>query len=360
MNSTKKIISLLGILAILIALFFVSLSLRDKSRTNLQRNNSGQSNEHGFYTVENKDLGYKFELSDEFFSKYQEEHHGLTTYYKLPTKDIKWNTNGTLYADVFAVTAYSKLEVEKDRKTCETKHGEPFQCEWYDNASGENNFYYFVVSPTQDPPDDFIASGVVGEGLTAGRVMQTFNIQEPPKTFTYENLNKGYSFNYPSYLSSDNNEVVNSLGLPFSTDKIFTPEPGLSWVLPIKYCALSGQCQPNTLNYAIVLGQLDFTEAQLLKTPIAKSLTKLLVGDQTVYEYQEGAEGEGIIYQFVLNESAGPQTSPKVFVVALKYLDETVNHAYDGEANFISFNTQKKIVTNIIKSLEFQTSINKE
>ncbi len=360
MNNIKKVLSLLAILVILIALYFVSLKLRDQSRTNLQRNNSGQSDLQGTYQIENKELGYKFELTDKFFSRYQEERHGLTTYYKVPTKDIKWNADGTIYADVFAITAIPKPEVEKFGKICDGRSKELSRCELLNNNDGKNNFYYFVVTPTQDPPSDFIESGIVDEGLKFAKAMQTFDITGTPTNFVYENLAKGYSFTYPSYLSNENNDAVNSIGLPFVINKNFYPEPGLSLTLPIKYCALSGKCQPSTVNLAIALGQIDLTEAQLLKTPISQSLIKSLVGGQTVYRYEEGAEGEGIIYNFVLNESNGPKVSPKIFVVALRYIDETVNRAYADQTTFIPFGKQKQIVSNIIKSLEFQTPINKQ
>jgi hypothetical protein len=187
--------------------------------------------------------------------------------------------------------------------------------------------------------------------------MEIFDIASEPKLFMHENLSSGYKLSYPSNLLDRIPDSLN-FSIPIDDSGPFYPNPGLSYSLPIKYCSLSGECQPTTLNFAIITGQLELTQTQLLKTPIAKSLTKLLVGDNTVYQYQEGAEGEGIIYNFVLNESAGPQTSPKIFVVALKYLDETVVATYARQKSFIKFSEQKEITNKLIKSLEFSIPIN--
>lgn len=337
--NTKKIISLVVLLIVLVALFVGSLYLRNK---NSEKFEQISNNNNGLYTS-NAELGYEFTIANQNIDGWEEERQGYQTWYYLPTTDRDWNKDGNFYSVVYSVTAIPKAEVEKSRKICDNNQQESwYECVAFTHTIGENNLYTFVSIPAQDAPQDFVDSMII-ENVTnqIKTTFKTFNVSNP-QVLSYDYKKSGFGIKASTDLSTDYSASDN-ISLPFETDK-FSQDIGLSKILPIQYCGLSGECQPTTTNYAVTVGLLDLTETQLLAFPIADDFTKVNRNLATIYEYSQGAEGEGINYFFLVMPDS------KIFVVAHRYLDETTNLRYKNVKNFTTYKKQTENVAMIVEN----------
>jgi hypothetical protein len=366
--STKKILTFIGVLLILLVLFAGSVYLKNRhtSTRPTQENNTSQN---GVYTVDNEELGYKFEISDKYFGvnnkTYQEIRNGYLTSYYLKTTDPEWTKDGKNYAEVLTIGAVTKREANLKKPVCAKNNikllDTPFDCLIFDQPLGSNKYLYFVVYPhTEEYPKDLSEikiSEAIDEAL---KNIQIYDPVSEPLTLKYNSYEYGFEFSYPSYIDrafwdpAKNEELGAQIELPREIDNNQTniSEKVLLHTLPIQYCALSGECRPTTLNFAINVGYTGKTLKQLRESDGGKSLTQKTIGDKLTYVYEIGAEGEGIIYYF----TEGPNN--KMYVVALRYLNEQIVTKYKTASGFTSFEEQKTTAENIIKNLNFQTPLN--
>ncbi len=160
---------------------------------------------------------------------------------------------------------------------------------------------------------------------------------------TYTNKTAGYSFNYPTDLFVQSKQTI---VLPHNNQKITVDE--FRHEIPVEYCALSGVCTPTTMNMKWGSAQLAIDRAQLLKSAIAAELVEKTINDFTVYEYAIGAEGEGIIYEYI--EQAGKP----LLLMYRTYMDENILTKYKTITNkgYIGIKDQEQIFNTIIGSLD--------
>ena len=344
MKNLKKWIIIGTILAVAaIAVLIYCVAFKNRS------NSDSETNLHGFYTIENKDFGYKFEMSDEYFRGYQESRQGYSTTYSIPIGD------GGL-DDIFAITAIPLEVARENEKLCAAgKESHPIQCVDYENSIGKNNYFYFDFRGSQQ-------SELLGMGDKEAQLFETineavksklefFDIANKPNTLTYIDKREGYEYQYPAFINNSflENQSL-QIAFDFGKDGATSMSQGFIKDIPIKYCAPSGKCTPTTRNFNITVGSIFISEQQLLKSEIGKSLTKIKIEDYTIYLYKEGAEGEGIDYYFAVSPLPNLIT-----VVAHKYIDETVVRTYLTAKEFTPYREQKKIAVDIIKSLTYFT-----
>lgn len=367
MKHFKVALTFALVLVVLILAFFGSVYLANKAKQK-QALMQDDSRQYGSYLVENKDFGYKFDISDKYFAGYQEEQQGYTTSYYIPTKDPEW---GQKYAKVLTIVAIPQAEVKEKEAVCKESstvdQETPFDCIAFDSVIGKNKYYTFATLPLIEAgPTDLTAIGV-DEGVEkALKKAQFYDPSSAPQNLKHEDLFVGYELTYTASLGqvfvdrADVEEFKGNIMLPRQMGEDFSynfADRELFLLLPVEYCGLSGQCINQTLNFSINFGQTGATLSDLQKSELWKSLRKKPVAGNkseanVVYSYEEGAEGEGIIYNFIITPNN------EVFAVALKYLDEQVNTKYKTTPGFISFTKQKEIFENIVKSVSFQTSIN--
>ncbi len=351
----KKLLGGLAALVILVGLFFASTVLRDRYA------NQGPIVpvvENGVYTIENTELGYKFEMPENLFKNYKVERLGYRTIYYLPTSNPALNQDGIFYDGTIEVTAFPLANKDKFKTQCANgQETAPWICQDFSLLEDKNNLYAFEISAIQssellsstDPVQVDKDAKRYGDLLEAVKSkFQTYQIDKP-QTLLYQDLQNRYQYEYPTDLD---NSFGESLGLPLpyplNSEAILAASPGITKVLPIRYCALSGVCQPTTTNMSVAVGLINTPEEILRQSPIAQSLEKTTVGKMTVYTYSEGAEGEGINYSFVID----PKTK-RVVVVAQRYLDENTLISYKNAKGFIPLEVQNQITSNIIKSISF-------
>ncbi len=367
MKHAKVGLTFVLVLAVLVAAFFGSVYLANKAKEKQDLMGEG-SRQYGFYTIDNKDFGYKFDISDKYFARYQEEQHGYATSYYLPTNDPEW---GQKFAKVLTIVAIPHAEVKEKEAVCKNNFDAaqetPYDCIAFDTVIGKNKFFTLATLPLIEAgPTDLNARGVEEAIQEALKQAKFYDPTTSPQNLVHQDLMVGYELTYPAILDQvfvDREDVVKLNGniqLPRQMGDDFSynfADKELFSVLPVEYCGLSGKCVNQTLNLSINYGQTGATLSDLQKSELWKSLKKKPVsanepGANVVYSYEEGAEGEGIIYNFIITPDK------EVFAVALRYLDEQVNTKYKTTPGFISFAKQKEIFENIVKSVNFHTSIN--
>ncbi len=360
--TTKKLLTGAVALIVLIALLIGSLYLRSWNNQANYQQTTNTDGEHGIYIIDHPEFGFKFEISDEFFSGYQDFQTGYAFSYYLPTTDPEW---GQGFAKMLTVAAIPKGEADLKKAACDNDLYEqldtPFDCLVFSHSLGENQFYYFVQLPQIEAgPADLEAKGTEQAIADALANMEIYDITQPAQELSFQSMDSGAEFDYPYFIDralydrADLESIGAQINLPAELDGelSYFAEKELFKLLPIEYCALSGECRPTTTNFAINLGPSGKTLMELKNSDLGSSLVQRRIGDHSVYTYEVGAEGEGIIYYFVL----GP--NDQMYAVALKYLNEQVVTKYSNEQSFTPFSQQKTITENIIKSLVFQVPIN--
>lgn len=148
----------------------------------------------------------------------------------------------------------------------------------------------------------------------------------------------------PNKLSSVPDFMPSSLAnSSFYTNKV------LAKILPVQYCGLSGQCQSTTTNFIINVEGGQLSEQDLISSEIGPSLIKTQINGHTVYKYEIGAEGEGIIYYYVLSDDG------RAVIFELKYLNEQVSAKYKTVDGFVPYADQIKTTEQIIQTLKFNS-----
>lgn len=304
----------------------------------------------GHYTITNDQFGYKFDMPDKYFVGYQEHRQGYATQYLIPTEGISGK-----YTPVFSILATPKEMAQKFKQLCaQDRQTAPVQCTDFDQSDGQNNQYYFNIIGSQDSE---LLNGSEADlqkleeiHTTVKKGISYFDVMAVPETLTFSVLNTdGYEYSYPAELDRtfEENQVI-SLPVTFGVPDWTSVAPGIVKIIPVRYCGPSGQCQNSTTNFSINVGLIDFSEQQLLSSQIGPDLIKSRTGGSTIYTFNQGAEGEGINYNFVILPIEN-----KILVVAHKYIDETVVTNYANERTFTSYDKQKNIVSNIIESLNY-------
>jgi hypothetical protein len=159
---------------------------------------------------------------------------------------------------------------------------------------------------------------------------------------TYVNENYGFSFEYPAFFKAG---VEDFTYLPYGNKQAKT-EVNFYHEIAMEHCALSGECQPKTLNMnvgaAIVRTSLQDIENQAQQEfDISKK------GEINTYTICQGAEGEGICYAFI------PVNSNTTLLIYNSYMDESILSNYQQVAGFIKYAEQQRIMDDIYKSIKF-------
>jgi hypothetical protein len=358
-DNLKSVLIGAGIIAVLAIIAMIALAFQNK-------NTAPAEDSRGFYIIEHPEIGFRFKASDEFFVGFQEYQTGYTFSYDLPTKDPEWN-KFSKYANVLNIVAVPRAEAEAKRNICEqnltNQMDSPFDCLIFDNPIGQNKYFYFTTIPLIEAgPEDLQARGVYEEIADMVQNIEFFDPPQAPTHLKFKSAETGIELKYPANLDralfdrAKFEELGASITLPRelnSGDLFHFAEKELFRIIPVQYCSLSGECRNSTTNFVINFGptgygDTKFTLQDFYKSEIGSSLNKRLIGNHTVYIYEIGAEGEGIIYYFVL--------APKdnIYVVALKYINEQVMLNYKNAKGFVPFADQMRTAEDIIKSLTFQ------
>lgn len=349
----QKYLAGLGTLAVLAALFFGAQFLREKY-VPINNTNQPVATNSDKNLIENKTLGFSFELPKNKYPEVKVEQSGYITYIYLPTKDKDWNAQGRYYANAFAIAATPIEQAEKNRTKCQMgQMDDPYACMPFTSSIGKNKYFYFTSSGPQEGPAEFITAGLIDGIKQATDHLTVFDPPSKPANLTMQVFEKGYEYSYPAYLEvSDYTNFTASLSLPAElSSNDYITDKALANILPVQYCALSGICQPTTTNFAVYIGAIDLTEKNLLQSGLGQSVTKTTVGNYSVYKYEQGAEGEGIIYYFLFG------SNKKMTVVALRYMNEQVMARYQTVPNFVKYTDQIKTTEKIIQSLKFTTPL---
>lgn len=348
------------VIGVLIISFFVSVYLAEKAKKS-EMQSSGVA-QNGKYNIENKEFGYSFSISEKLFAGYQAITNDFGTGYYIPAETEDY---GLPLSPVFGIAAIPKDIAEKFEKICEqSRETVPSQCLYNPKlSSGQNNLFYFFVEGSQSTElvtaTDEATQARYSEKLESimSEVKQTLkysDVASLPEYLPKQDNNDGFKYLYPTELNTlrlgEENQVLN---LPVSLNLAESVVKGggnaVKKVLPIKHCAASGICKNTTENFIIDVQSLrNISEDQLLNSGIGSSLTKLQVAGYTTYQYNEGAEGEGINYHFIISPN-----EKQILVVIHRYIDETVLLNYKNTKDFTSYAKQKSIVNNLIDSLEF-------
>lgn len=365
----KNVLSIIGAIIILLVLFVGAsyLQSRDPSRNNVA---APGNNEQGDFVIKNDEFGYSFEMSEVHFGAndhaYKEIRNGYNTTYYLKLSDQEAQVNDQQYTDVLTIGAVTMREYNQNKAMCAKNNTilqqTPFDCMVYDQPLGHNKYLYFFEYPQiVQYPQEF-EDVKLGDAIAASlKNIKIFDPAVEPLSLQFDSQQLGYSFNYPSYTDrtfwdpDNNRELGAEIKLPkeFDSEESNIGEKVIMHTLPIQYCALSGKCNPTTLNFAINVGYSGRTFKQLRTSSIWEGMQHKTIGEYNVYIYEIGAEGEGIIYYF----ADGPDN--KIYVVALKYINEQVMPKYKTASGFTSFEEQKATAENIIKILDFQDPMNK-
>lgn len=340
------------VIGVLVIAFFVSVYFAEKAKQREQQKPQGNllQNNEGF--------GYKFQIKNELINDLQSEQHDYATMYSIPHE-------GTVsgYTALFRIIATPKELAKKFATLCaQNRNTSPEQCLDFENSDGQNNLFYFHIIGSQDSdlltaidPKTIQRNSDKIEVLMSEvkNTISYYDVPSLPKFLIKASNNLGYQYSYPSEYSSLGQESF-TLTLPISLDKadmISGSFGGFQNILPIKYCGPSGICQNTTQNFGIDVLNINLTEEELKNSALGPNLTKVQIAGYTVYQYNEGAEGEGINYSFVIS----PINEGQILVVAHKYIDETVVRNYLSAKGFVTYDRQKKIVTDLIDSILFKT-----
>ncbi len=360
----KTLSAFIGALVILGILFAGSVYLKNHRQpiTSIIENSQ---NKPGITVVDNKEFGYRFEIDNKFFQinnqSYKANRDGYYVSYYLKTIDPEWTKDGNNYAEVLTIGAVATKEVESKKEICAKNdvnmQDSPFDCLAFDQPLGHNKYFTFVKIPhIEQYPKDFEEIQLYEAIIESLKNIKIYDPSKEPSNLHYDDYLTGFSFDYPAYLDRAlfNLEKYVDMGASVEIDKnlyVFATKKIYN-IIPVKYCALSGKCQPNTLNFSINIGDIDLTKGQLLNSDVGKSLTTEKIGSKTVYVYKIGAEGEGINFYFI----EGPQN--KMYGIAWKYINEQIISKYKTAPGFKSYQDQKTITENIIRSFKFNEPIN--
>ncbi|HEX3095784.1 MAG TPA: hypothetical protein VHQ20_01555, partial [Patescibacteria group bacterium] len=197
-NKHKQILSIIVIVLGIVALIF-AIKNRASNPETAQTPQTNQS-QHGTYNIEDKNLGYSFDMSDEIFAGYQEEHQGYITNYMVPL-----DSSHTKYTPVFSIIATPIEQANEFQKLCAAdKQTAPIQCTNYTKSDGKNNHFYFDIKGSQASTflDGTKANMDKLESIISAvkSSIKFMDIKALPTTLVYQDHTAGYEFTYLSSL----------------------------------------------------------------------------------------------------------------------------------------------------------------
>ncbi len=160
---------------------------------------------------------------------------------------------------------------------------------------------------------------------------------------TYTSDKGKFSFVYPTGKFIPN---TLTLSMPFGQRNVMNAEFSVKHEINTEYCALSGKCQPTTVDMSFGAVVIDQTLQTIKSENPNFELTKVKHGNIITEEYAEGAEGEGINYYFI------PLSGGKTLMMFERNINEQVVTKYQAVPEFIKFADQQKIMNDIISSLK--------
>ena len=158
---------------------------------------------------------------------------------------------------------------------------------------------------------------------------------------TYVDPQKSFSISYPHVFTKSKNTTTLS-GLTSSGAT-------LTYRIPTKHCALSGVCTPTTANIQLQLNSVSATYDEVVKaiaSSTGQSPESFTLGNITGSTSSMGVEGEGL-YEYAI-----PLTKTKTLLITRTYIDEATVISYRTAPLFISFDNQKKIFEEILRTLK--------
>lgn len=169
-------------------------------------------------------------------------------------------------------------------------------------------------------------------------------------TETYTDSENGFSFNYPKDIFIKSSGEIQ---VPVYTQENKIKSFDLTHAVDVEHCGLSGlpeHCTPKTTDLKISFGVIESALTDLPE-PQGQKLTPSDAGPNGTKTFEQGVEGEGVIYFFV------PLGSEKTLMIAQTYLNESILSKYQTVANFISYAKQGEITKEIIGSIKLDTSV---
>ena len=333
--------TIIAVAAIVAMIYFVAFRIPKTS--DMQTNQDTNNSEIGGMYHNNTELGYELQIDDEDFVYPKIEQQGLSTNYYVPSK----NPDGTkMYSTILVISAIPNetANLKPDRFLTEI---------------GKNNYYTFSSVWLAGCDNDEMCALTERINESLKKSFKPYSLTESPTVLTFEDKSNGYGFKYPveleaNYFTEGMENYTSGISLPKDIeDKGFGLGHDLGKVLKVQYCTLKGDCGPTTVNYSVATGEMDITEKDLLKLPLAKSFTKTRLGTQSfMYDYSEGAEGEGINYHFI------PVAPGKIVIVAHRYINEQVVTSYQKTPNFTKYEKQLENVTLLMESINTFPSFN--
>ncbi len=158
---------------------------------------------------------------------------------------------------------------------------------------------------------------------------------------TYTDPQKSFSISYPRvFIKSKNTTTLSGLTSSGAT---------IIYRIPTKHCAPSGACTPTTANMQLQLNNVSATYDEVVKaiaSSTGQSPEPFTLGDITGSISSMGAEGEGL-YEYAL-----PLTETRTLLITRTYIDETTLISYKTTPLFISFDNQKKLFDEILRTLK--------
>ena len=121
--------------------------------------------------------------------------------------------------------------------------------------------------------------------------------------------------------------------------------------VPVQHCGLSGlpeHCTPTTQDITIGFFPINKNFSVLSKAfkNYAGELTSLLVDGIQGFTFEQGVEGEGIYYYFF------PLGRDSSLVITRTYISEEINLVYRGVSEFITFNKQEQLFSEVLNTLQ--------
>ena len=161
---------------------------------------------------------------------------------------------------------------------------------------------------------------------------------------TYTHPQKVFSISYPPSFSKTEHP---RLFYPVITRE--TKSVAFTHSIPVKFCGMSGECSPNTLDMQIQLSVLDASFSDVTRA-IASSTSQepqsFTIGERTGVFSSMGVEGEGI-YEYAI-----PLSGTQTLFIARTYIDEASVISYKTAPRFIPFEDQKKLFDEILLTLK--------
>ena len=161
---------------------------------------------------------------------------------------------------------------------------------------------------------------------------------------TYTDPQKLYAISYPSLFSKTER--------PRLFDPVITKETesvSFTHRIPIKFCGMSGECSPSTIDLQIQLSVLNSPLSEVTRA-IASSTTQepqpFTVGEKTGVVASMGVEGEGI-YEYAI-----PLSVTQTLFITRTYIDEASNITYKTAPLFIPFEDQRELFNTILSTLK--------